>query len=119
MDKERKKELREEFMNLKTYMGVIQIKNNKNGKVYIMTTPNLKNQWLTVKAQLDMGTHANATLQKEWKKMGEDVFSYEVLEEKEVEETTDRKWELKQLEKKWLEKLEPYDERGYHIKKTL
>jgi hypothetical protein len=37
-----------------------------------------------------------------------------VLEEKEADEVKDRKWELKQLEKQWLEKLQPYGDKGYN-----
>lgn len=44
----------------------------------------------------------------------DEVFTYEVLEEKEADEVTDMRWELKQMEKLWLEKLQPYGDRGYN-----
>jgi hypothetical protein len=69
---------------------------------------------LTIKGQLDMGRHANFELQKDWKELGEEAFTYEVLEEKEAGEVTDMRWELKQMEKPWLEKLQPYGDRGYN-----
>lgn len=114
MDKTRRKELLEEYKQMKTYMGVVQIKNNVNGKIFIAAFSNLKNKWLTLRGQLDMGRHANAQLQKDWKELGEKAFSYEVLEEKETDEVTDMRWELKQMEKPWLEKLQPYGDRGYN-----
>lgn len=114
MDKTRRKELLEEYKQMKTYMGVVQIKNNVNGKIFIAAFSNLKNKWLTLRGQLDMGRHANAQLQKDWKELGEKAFSYEVLEEKETDEVTDMRWELKQMEKPWLEKLQPYRDRGYN-----
>ena len=46
--------------------------------------------------------------------MGEDSFTYQVIEEKEVTEDTDTRWELRQMEKAWLEKLQPYGDRGYN-----
>lgn len=61
-----------------------------------------------------MGRYANSQLQKDWMELGPDAFSYEVLEEKETDEVTDMKWELKQMEKPWLEKLQPFGERGYN-----
>ncbi|HEX2925577.1 MAG TPA: GIY-YIG nuclease family protein [Ruminiclostridium sp.] len=114
MDKQKRKELVEKFNQIKVYMGVIQIKNNINGKIYIAAYPNLKNKWLTIQAQLQAGTYPMLGLQKEWKEFGQEAFTYEVLEQKETEDITDMKWELKQIIKPWLEKLQPYGEKGYN-----
>lgn len=114
MDKKRRKELLEEYKQIKTYMGVIQITNNVSGKIYIAANSNLKNKWLTIQGQLVNGTHPNLLLQKDWKELGPDAFTYEVLEEKEADKVTDMRWELKQMEKPWLEKLQPYGDRGYN-----
>ncbi|GIP40460.1 hypothetical protein J31TS4_37400 [Paenibacillus sp. J31TS4] len=76
--------------------------------------PNLKNKWVTLQAQLDMGRFANFDLQKDWKSLGPDAFAYDVLEQKEADEVADPRWELKQMEKRWLEKLQPYGDRGYN-----
>jgi hypothetical protein len=114
MDKSKRKELQEEFKQIKTYMGAIQITNKANGKIYVNSYPNLKNKWMSVKGQLDMGRFANLQLQKDWKELGAEAFSFEVLEEKEADGITDMRWELQQLEKRWLEKLQPYGDRGYH-----
>jgi hypothetical protein len=64
--------------------------------------------------QLNMGRFANAQLQKDWQELGVEAFTYEVLEEKNAGEVTDKRWELKQMKKKWLEKLQPYGDRGYN-----
>lgn len=114
MDKNRRKELQDQYKQLKTYMGIIQIKNNVNGKIFIDSSRNLKNQWLTIKWQLEVGKYANSLLQKDWKEFGEEAFIYEVLEEKESDKIADIRWELKQMEKQWLEKLQPYGDRGYN-----
>ena len=114
IDKKSRKELLEEYKQLKSYMGVIQITNNASGKIYVAAYPNLKNKWLTIQGQLIMGTHANFQLQKDWKEMGPEAFTYDVLEEKESNEVTDMRWELKQIVKPWLEKLQPYEDRGYN-----
>ena len=95
-------------------MGVICIKNNVSGKIYLDSFPNLKNKWLTIQSQLNMGMHPNSQLQWDWREMGPEAFTYEVLEEKDTSDITDVKWELKQMEKSWLKKLEPYGERGYN-----
>ncbi|APU59637.1 GIY-YIG nuclease family protein [Clostridium botulinum] len=114
MDKQRRKDLLEKYKQLKTYMGVIKITNNVNGKIYIDSCPNLKNQWLTLQIQLTMGKHNKSQLIKDWKEFGSEAFTYEVLEEKEADDVTDMKWELKKMKKSWLQKLEPYGERGYN-----
>lgn len=117
MDKQKRKELIEQYNQIKIYMGVTQIKNNLNGKVYIASYPNLKNKWLTLQAQLNMSRHPNLQLQKDWNELGAEAFSYEVLEEKETKDITDMKWELKQIMKPWLEKLQPYGDKGYNRQK--
>ena len=53
MDKQRRKELREQFEQMKTYMGVYKITNTVNGKIFVGSSPNLKNRWTTI-GQLDM-----------------------------------------------------------------
>ncbi|TDF99458.1 GIY-YIG nuclease family protein [Paenibacillus piri] len=114
MDKNKRRELQEEYKQLKTYMGAIQIINKANGKIYVASYPNLKNKWVTLQGQLDMGRFANSQVQKDWKELGADAFAYEVLEEKETEGVSDVRWELKQMEKRWLEKLQPFGDRGYN-----
>ncbi|MCM3268666.1 GIY-YIG nuclease family protein [Paenibacillus elgii] len=114
MDKSKRKELLEEFKQIKTYMGIIQITNKVSGKIFVDSYPNLKNKWMTIKMQLDMGRFANLELQKDWKELGAEAFTYEVLEEQKTDDVTDMKWELKMMEKPWLEKLQPYGDRGYN-----
>ncbi|WP_261301030.1 GIY-YIG nuclease family protein [Paenibacillus andongensis] len=114
MDKNKRKELQEEYKQIKTYMGAIQITNKVNGKIYVDSYPNLKNKWMTLQMQLDAGRFANAQLQKDWKELGSETFTYEVLEEKEADGVIDVRWEVKQMEKRWLEKLQPYEDRGYN-----
>lgn len=114
MDKQRRKELAEQFKEIKVYMGVIKITNNVNRKIYITAYPNLKNRWLTLCMQLDTGRFANFDLQKDWTELGKDSFLYEVIDQQEVKEEMDVHWEIKKLEKLWLEKLQPYGDKGYH-----
>ncbi len=64
--------------------------------------------------QLDTGSHANSELQADWKSCGEEAFVYKVVEEKEHSPQMDLKWETKVLEKKWLDLLQPYGDKGYN-----
>ena len=111
----RRKELIRQYKEIKIEAGVYQIKNTKNQKVFVTSTPNLK----TMNGKPMMlrgGVHKNKKLQEEWNKFGEEAFVFEVLEAlKEKEEGYfDKTGELKELEKKWLEKLQPYGENGYN-----
>jgi hypothetical protein len=112
---ERKKELKQLYKEIKSEGGVYQIRNTINQKVLVVTTPNLK----TIngrRRQLEDGSHQNRQLQEELKQFGADAFVFEVLEvlEEKDEGFFDKNDELKKLEKKWLEKLKPYEERGYN-----
>lgn len=115
MDKQRRKELQEQFKQIKVWMGVYKITNAANGKIFIEATPNLKNKWQTIQDfQFAMNRFQNTQLQQDWNRFGAEAFSFEVLEEREVEEGVDTAWELKKMKKKWLEKLQPYAEKGYN-----
>lgn len=114
-DMNRRKELQEQAKEVKTEAGVYQIRNERNGKVYIDSTLNLK----TVNGQrfmLQMGSHLNRRLQAEWNEYGEDAFVIEVVEvlKKEDNPFADPKDALAKCLNSWFEKLEPYGERGYH-----
>ncbi|MHC5280258.1 GIY-YIG nuclease family protein [Listeria kieliensis] len=114
MDAKRKKELLQQYKEMKTYYGVIQLKNDQNGKIFIDTVPNLKNRWSYYVMSLDSNRHPNKQLQEEWNAFGKEHFNYQVLFEKPNTDVTDMKFELKQLKKKWLEKLQPFGQQGYH-----
>ena len=115
MDRQRRKELVEEYRNIKTLMGVIKITNAANGKIFIAGFPNLKNKWFTIGFQLDAGRHPNSGLQSDWKTFSREAFHYEVLEEKPADEVSDVAFEVRQMEKAWLSKLSPFGDRGYNI----
>ncbi|MCX7749908.1 MAG: DUF2087 domain-containing protein [Clostridia bacterium] len=112
---ERKKELIQQYKEMKKEAGVYQIRNTKNQKILVLVTPDLKTM-NGKRFQLEMGGFMNKQLQEEWKQFGADAFEFEVLEvlEEKEEGFFDKKEELKKLEKKWLEKLQPYGERGYN-----
>ncbi len=115
---DRRKELKQQYREMKTEGGVYQIRNTKNNKILIASTPNLKS--LNGKrGTLEGGGHYNRTLQEEYKQYGGDAFVFEILETLKEPEGVffDKRVELGKLEEKWMDKLQPYGERGYHKKK--
>ena len=95
-------------------MGVFQIKNRVNGKVFLDASPNLDGTISRDRSWLERGFHMNAELLKEWKAFGAQAFTFDVLE---VLTPTDdpRNYaeELALLLDVWKETLQPYGERGY------
>ena len=117
---DRKKELKKSFKEDKPQVGIYQIKNTKNNKVLVASSLNLK----TINGaifQLKMGSHKNSTLQDDWKKYGEECFLFEILEvlKQESDDRLDIKRSLAEMEERWLEQLQPYDERGYNVRKVV
>ncbi|MCR8630509.1 GIY-YIG nuclease family protein [Paenibacillus radicis (ex Xue et al. 2023)] len=111
---DRRKELVQQYKEIKTEAGIYQIKNNINQKILVASTNNLRS--LNGKTlMLKLGSHRNQQLQKEWNEFGESAFGIEVLEVLVKKEGYfDEKDELKKLEEKWLQELQPYGDRGYN-----
>jgi nitrate/nitrite-specific signal transduction histidine kinase len=100
-------------------MGIYQIKNLANGKIYIGRCTNLNGKINSEKFQLKYNMHMNKELQNDFNKMGEEKFSFEILDRLLPKEKPDCDYggDLQALEEMWLEKLRPFDNRGYHKKK--
>lgn len=133
-DKAARKALTAEYQEREREMGVYQIKNEANGRVFIGASTNLNGLWNKEKFMLGMGSHMNKELQKDWNQFGEDQFSYLVLETvktdgsvrydyKDVYDADGKelkhiakgyKREAESLKEKWLEKLKPFGDKGYH-----
>jgi hypothetical protein len=75
-----KKKCREEFENKKVAMGILALKNCENGKIFLKPTLNAE-AWINkAKFMLNNGQFENVDLQYEWTIMGEDRFTFEMLE---------------------------------------
>ncbi|MBK8515333.1 MAG: GIY-YIG nuclease family protein [Saprospiraceae bacterium] len=116
-----KKELKDIYKEHKSRIGVFQIRNLINNKIFIEWSSDLQNIWNRHKFQLNSGLHPNIQLQKDWNEYGQDNFSYEILSEIKQEdvETTDFRKEAKQLELMFIEELQPFGDKGYNIKKVV
>lgn len=112
----KRNELKKEYKQTQTQMGIYRIRNLANGKVLIGTAMNLPGILNSNKFQLKMGSHPNKELQTEWNEFGSEQFAFEVLDVLPPRDETgyDYHADLASLEELWQEKMEPYGERGYN-----
>ncbi|MFI5222244.1 MAG: GIY-YIG nuclease family protein [Bacteroidia bacterium] len=113
-----KKDLKEEYKQMKFKMGVFQIRNTLNHKIFVDGSTNLDAIWNRHRAQLNFGGHPNAILQKDWNNFGQENFVFEILAELKQSETGEHDYnkEVKQLSEMFIDELKPFDEKGYHKK---
>jgi hypothetical protein len=100
-------------------MGIYRIKNRSSGKIYIGKATDLNGKLNSEKFQLRNNMHMNKELQGDFNAMGEEEFTFEVLDRLQPKEDPhyDYGYDLQTLEVIWLEKLQPFGSKGYHKKK--
>jgi len=111
-----RQDLKREYRERQRPAGIFQVKNTVNGKVLLGSSLNLEGPLNAHKFMLSTGHHQNKALQKEWDEYGPDAFVFEILEVVEVRDDPNfsLRDELTLLEQIWLEKLQPFGERGYN-----
>lgn len=109
-------ELKREYKERKKPAGVFQVKNTANGKVLLGSSFNLEGPLNSHRFMLQIGKHRNDALQKEWNEYGGDKFVFEILEEVKVTDNPNFNLddELTLLEQIWLERKQPFGEKGYN-----
>jgi len=113
-----KAELKRAYKDNPPAAGIYRITNTVNGRVLLGKGMNVRGILNSQQAQLQFGSHRNRDLQQDYNQFGADRFIFEVIDRL---ETTDRTQErlredLAALEELWLEKLQPYGERGYNAR---
>lgn len=118
MDKD-KRQLKKEYAQTPRVMGVFAIRNMVNDRVLVGVAADLAGIINRHKFELTMGNHRNKRLQEEWNEFGSSNFAFEILDEFRPGEDpqVDSREELAFLEQLWLDKLQPFGERGYNIRK--
>lgn len=114
-----KKQLKKDYRQTPRPMGVFLIRNALDDKVFVGTSLDLPGIINRHKFQLSAGVHPNKALQADWNELGAENFAFEIVDElaPRASETVDYRAELEALENLWLERLQPYNERGYNLPK--
>ncbi len=109
-------DIKREYKERKKPAGVFMVKNTANGKVLLGSSLNLEGPLNGHKFMLTTGSHRNEALQKDWNTYGGDKFVFEILEVVKVKDDPNFNLEdeLTLLEQIWIEKLQPFGERGYN-----
>lgn len=110
-----KKELSNEYKQMKQPMGVFRIRNLTNNRSLIDSSTDMTAKWNRHKSELKFGSHKNRALQNDWKEQGADNFEFELLSELKTKEsdTVDYQEELRLLHKLVLEELNLSEEELY------
>lgn len=114
-----KKAVKKDYLQNPPPMGIYKITCLANGKIFIGSHLNVNGRINRHKFSLDMGNEEIKPMLEDYRKFGKDKFAFEIIDilKPKEEPGTDYKEELALLEEMWKEKLSPYDEKGYNIKK--
>ncbi len=117
--RKRRAELKRAYKESRPSMGIYQIRNKVNGKLFIDSSKNLAGSKTSREFQLRMGKiPSSPSLQKELAVYGADAFEFTVLEELPPPQPGERaERQLMAAKLRWQEKLQPFDERGYNSRK--
>ncbi len=111
-----RKEIKRAYKERKKPAGVFQVRNTVNGKILLGSSLNLEGVFNGQRFRLSSGRHSNRALQSDWNAYGPENFAFETLEVVQVKDDPnfDVNDELTLLEEIWLEKLQPFGEKGYN-----
>lgn len=114
--KEDQKRLKQDYKQGRREAGVFQIRNTSDGKVFVVAALDLPGAVNRHRFELQMGGHMNKRLQADWNELGADRFAFEVLDQFVPREGPDAeaRAELDTLRDLWLERLQPFGDRGYN-----
>jgi hypothetical protein len=87
--------------------AVYQIKNTKNGRVYVGSSVGVERRWNQHRKELDAGGHHSCILQREWVEHGAACFEFSI-----IEEVPDLNL-LRKRERVWIKELNAV-RRGYN-----
>jgi len=113
-----RKDLVRKYKETPRPMGVYRILNSANGKALVGSSRDIPGKLNRHRAQLRLKAHGNEELQRDWEDFGPDAFAFETLDllEPPREPGYDPTQDLEVLEDLWLQKLQPFGDRGYNRK---
>lgn len=116
MSAKSREDIKREYKERLKPAGVFQIRNKANGKILLGSSLNLEGPLNSHRFMLTIGRHRNEALQSDWNQYGADQFEFEILEVVKIKDDPDFNLldELTLLEQIWIERLQPFGEKGYN-----
>jgi hypothetical protein len=116
MDTQKKAALKMDYKLRPQDAGVFKIVNCKTGKLFVGSSMNLRGAFNRYRTELRLGSCRIPELQNDWTVIGEESFSFDVVEAVEPRkgESAVRPDDLKTCTELWLLELRPYGESGYN-----
>ncbi len=114
-----KRDLKMQYKNMKQPMGIYRITNKVNGRIFIGSSKTVDKVWNRISFQLQNRSYPQRELQEDYVRYGKDAIVFDVVDyltPREEEPDYDYTYDLKTLLDIWIEKLQPYGERGYNSK---
>ena len=114
-----KRDLKMQYKNMKQPMGIYRITNKVNGRIFIGSSKTVDKVWNRISFQLQNRSYPQRELQEDYVRYGKDAIVFDVVDyltPREEEPDYDYTDDLKTLLDIWIEKLQPYGERGYNSK---
>lgn len=110
-----RKELIAEYKRTPRPAGVFRVRNAERGISLVGSSPDLPGMLNRQRFQLEMGSHPDKELQRDWNELGGDSFVIEVLDEIEPSDAPDYDpaEDLALLADLWLDKLTAAGEAFY------
>ena len=105
-----------EYKESRRPIGVYRVRNTTDDKSLVGASVNLPAILNRHRTELRLDSHSNRALQQDWNRLGADAFEFEILDTLEIPDRPDYdpSDDLRVLENLWLEKLSPFDDRGYN-----
>lgn len=103
-------------------MGVYRVHNTRAGRSLVGRSLDLPAILNRERAQLRLGAHRNAALQRDWNELGAEAFVFEILDTltpPEGQPGYDPADDLRVLEAMWIERLRALGDRGYASAPTV
>ena len=76
-----KKEIRRQYKETVQPMGIYQLRNTVNGKIFIGSSKNLKAKENSFQFQTKLGAHVSSELQNDYNTIGADKFLFVILDQ--------------------------------------
>ena len=117
MDKQKKAELKAAYLQSRPIAGVLGIRNLKNGKILVEGSRDVRALINRYRSSLSFIGCRNLGLQEDWNVLGPGEFAFEVLESFEPgpqDSDKDCLELVRAIEAAWLQKLQPWGDRGYN-----